>query len=216
MLDNLRNFGRSWVAKILLGVLILSVAGFGIPSVFLDLNANTVARVGDQNITVREFDRIYRSQLNQYAAQTGTAPSAQQAMSLGLPGAAIRRLASEASIEILADDLGLGASEDKVASLVRQDPSFAGALGTFERAEFTAVLRQAGYSESEYLNLQRTAAKREQIGMIFDGIALPETARQIANAYDNDRRTVEFVELNPILFAVSEEPSEEELAQFFE
>ncbi|WMT90475.1 SurA N-terminal domain-containing protein [Pelagibacterium sp. H642] len=216
MLDNLRNFGRSWIAKILLGVLIIAVAGFGIPSVFLDLNANTVARVGDQNISVRDFDQVYRSQLNQFAAQTGMAPTAQQAVSYGLPNAAIARLANDASIEILARDLGLGASDRKLVELVRQDPSFASAMGLFDTGEFTNMLRNSGLTEAEYLNLQRRAASREQVGMIFNGAYVPQVALDIARSYDNDQRTIEYVELNPVLFEVTEEPSEEELARFFE
>lgn len=215
MLDNLRNFGRSWVAKVFLGVLIIAVAGFGIPSVFLDLNANTVARVGDKNISVRDFDRVYRGQVNQFAAQTGMAPSAQQAMSFGLPNAAIARLANDASIEILARDLGLGASDAKLAELVRQDPNFAGALGLFDASEFVAMLRQSGYTETEYLNLQRSAAGREQIGSIFTGASVPQVALDIARSYDGDQRTIEYISLNPVLFAVSDEPSEEDLQQFF-
>lgn len=216
MLDNLRNLGRSWVAKILLGLLIVAVAGFGVPSVFLDLNASTVARVGDQNISVRDFDRLYRSQLNQFAAQTGQVPTAQQAVSFGLPGSALGRLAGDAAMEMLAQRLDLGAAEARVAQLVRQDPAFAGALGSFDRAEFVAVLRQVGYTESEYLNLQRRAVKREQIGAMFDNVPLPAIAREIAVAYEHDRRTVDYIELNPILFATDEEPDEAELAQFFE
>ncbi|MCD7060942.1 peptidylprolyl isomerase [Pelagibacterium xiamenense] len=216
MLDNLRNFGRSWIAKVLLGILIVSVAGFGIPSVFLDLNANTVARVGDQNISVRDFSRIYNAQLNQFAQQTGQMPTGEQAMAYGLPGAALNRLANDAALAQLAQRLDLGASDARLAQLVRQDPAFAGALGTFDRDSFVSVLRQAGYSETEYLNLQRRTAMREQIGAMFEGVALPDVALDIANAYANNRRTVDYVTLNPVLYTVSEEPSEAELATFFE
>src|SRR5690606_20347543 len=131
-----------------------------------DLNANTVARVGDQNISVRDFDRIYRSQVNQFASQMGRVPTAQEALGFGLPNAAIARLANDAALVILADQLDLGASDAKLAQMVRQDPSFAGALGLFDADEFSAVLRQAGYTESEYLNLQRRASEREQLGMM--------------------------------------------------
>ncbi len=215
MLDSLRNFGRSWVAKIFLAIVVLAVAGFGLPSIFLDLNANTVARVGDQNISAREFDRIYRGQLNQFAAQTGLSPTAQQALAFGLPNATLARLANDAAIEMLAQRLDLGASDEKLAELVRQDPSFAGALGAFDRSAFVSVLRQAGYTETEYLNLQRKVAKREQIGLMLDGLELPQVALDIANAYENDRRTIEYLELNPVFFSVFEEPTEEELARFF-
>lgn len=216
MLDNFRHFGRSWIAKVLLGILIIAVAGFGIPSVFLDLNANTVARVGDQNISVRDFDRVYRSQVNLYTNQMGRAPTAQEAVSFGLPNAAIARLANDASLVILADQLDLGASDAKLAELVRRDPSFASAVGIFDASEFTAMLRQSGYTESEYLNLQRRASEREQLGMMFVNASMPQVALDIANAYDNDLRSIEYVELNPMMFAVTEEPSEDELAQFFD
>lgn len=215
MLDSLRNFGRSWVAKIFLAIVILAVAGFGFPSIFLDLNANTVARVGDQNVTAREFDRIYRGRLNQFAAQTGIAPTAQQSLAFGIPNSTLAMLANDAAIEMLASRLDLGASEEKLAEMVRRDPSFAGALGAFDRESFVAVLRQAGYTEAEYLNIQRKAAKREQIGMMLDGVQLPQFALDIANSYENDRRTIEFIELNPVFYTVSDEPSDEELAQFF-
>lgn len=216
MLDNFRHFGRSWTAKIFLGVLVVAVAGFGIPSVFLDLNANTVARVGDQNISVRDFDRIYRSQVNQFASQMGRVPTAQEALGFGLPNAAIARLANDAALVILADQLDLGASDAKLAQMVRQDPSFAGALGLFDADEFSTVLRQAGYTESEYLNLQRRASEREQLGMMFVSARMPQVALDIAKAYDNDLRTIEYVELNPMTYAVADAPSEADLAQFFE
>src|SRR5690606_7816124 len=89
-------------------------------------------------------------------------------------------------------------------------------LGLFDADEFSAVLRQAGYTESEYLELQRQAAEREQLGLIFANAGVPQVALDIANAYDNDQRTIEYVELNPVLFAVSEEPAEDDLQQFFE
>lgn len=215
MLDNMRNFGRSWVAKIFLAVVVLAVAGFGLPSIFLDLNANTVARVGDQNVTAREFDRIYRNRLNQFAAQTGMSPTAQQSLAFGLPNATLAQLANDAALEALAQRLSLGASDDKLAELVRRDPSFAGALGAFDRTAFIAVLRQAGYTETEYLNLQRKAAKREQVGMMLDGVRMPQFAADLANSYENERRVIEYIELNPMFFTSVEEPSESDLSQFF-
>lgn len=216
MLDNFRHFGRSWTAKILLGVLVIAVAGFGIPSVFLDMNTNTVARVGDQNITVRDFDRLYRGQINQFAQQTGMAPTAQQALAMGLPTSTIASLANEVALEILARDLQLGASDDKLAELVRRDPNFASALGLFDTREFSSMLRQSGFTEAEYLNTQRKFAMRQQIGVIFNGAVMPKVGLDIARAFDNDARTIEYAALNPVLFEESGEPDEADLEQFFE
>lgn len=217
MLDSLRNAGRTWVAKVLLGLLIVSVAAFGIPSVFLDLGANTVARVGEQDISARDFERLYRSQLNQFSAQTGQVPTPDQAVSFGLPGTVLSRLANEAALEDMANRMDLGASDERLALLVRQDPSFSGSLGAFDRQQYTRLLQQSGFTESEYLNLQRRAAKRQQIAMaMFDGLPAPQTALDIAYRYENDQRSIEYVVLNPVSFQSIEEPDDAEIAQFFE
>lgn len=217
MLDSLRNAGRTWVAKVLLGFLIVAVAAFGIPSIFLDLGANTVARVGSQDVRARDFERLYRTQLEQFRLQTGQVPTADQAMAFGLPGAALGRLATEAALDEMAQDLGLGVSDEQLALMVRQDPTFSGSLGAVDRTQFRQLLTQLGYTENDYLNLQRRAAMRQQIGLaLFEDIPAPRAVLEIAHAYENDRRGVEYVTLSPLFFTVEEEPDEAELAQFFE
>jgi len=217
MLDSLRNFGRSWIAKVLLGLLVLSMAAFGIPSVFLDLSANTVARVGDRDIGARAFERTYRAQLNQIGAQIGFVPTPEQAVQFGIAGSVLNELASQAALENLADDFGLGVPDEELARLVRTDPNFAGTLGVFDRRQFTQTLLNSGMTEAEYLDIQRSVAYREQMATaLFADLSSPRTALEIANRYQNDQRAISYVELNPVLFAVTEAPDEAALTQFFE
>ena len=85
MLDSLRVFAKSWPGKIMGGFLLVGLAGFGINNVIADLGSNTVAKVGSEDITTRQFLRAYQSQLNQVAQQIGSVPTAQDAISLGIP-----------------------------------------------------------------------------------------------------------------------------------
>ena len=61
---------------LVLPFLLVGVAGFGINNVIVDLGSNTVARVGNEEITSREFLRAYQSQANSIAQQLGSMPTA--------------------------------------------------------------------------------------------------------------------------------------------
>ena len=70
MLNLMRRFATTLVGKILGGLLLIGMAGFGISNVILDLGSTTLARVGNEDITTTQFSRAYQQQLNQFAQQT--------------------------------------------------------------------------------------------------------------------------------------------------
>src|SRR5690606_22265356 len=145
MLDSFRKISKTWVGKLIGGFLIIGLAGFGISNVIFDIGTNTVARVGDEEITAREFQRAYSTDLQRFAQQMGQMPTPEQALAMGVPSATLNRLASDAAINSTAEQLGLGVSDDRLAIMLRQDPSFAGSLGQFERQNFLRVLQQSGF-----------------------------------------------------------------------
>ena len=215
MLDSLRAFSKTWIAKILLAVLVVSFAAFGINNVITDLGGSTVARVGNEDISIREFQRGYQAQMNAVAQQLGTVPTADQAMALGIPSAVISRLASETALNKLGQDLGLGVSDQRLGQMVRSDPSFAGTLGNFTRENFTQILQQSGYTEAEYFEVQRAAARRQQLAIaMFGDAAIPETAQQLVHRYSDDKRTVDYFVLNATSIPPVAAPTEEELAAY--
>jgi len=215
MLNLMRRFASTWVGKILGGLLLVGLAGFGISNVLLDLGSTTLARVGDEDITTVQFQRAYNQQLNQYAQQTGQQPTPEQALQLGIPTAVIAKLASDAAINQTAVKLGIGVSDAKLADMVRTDSSFFGVLGTFDRSIFNQVLQSSGYTEAEYFDLQARAARRQQVAIgLFAGTAIPATAATLLNRYRNDTRTVEYFTLNGTSLASIPTPTEDDLAAY--
>src|SRR5690606_861023 len=130
-------------------LLLIGLTGFGVSGVILDFGSSTVAHVGSAEVTAREFQRAYNDDLNRVARQIGQVPGPQQALALGVPSGTLSRLASEAAINQLAENMGLGVSEDRLSLMLRQDPTFSGTLGQFDRASFVRVLQQMGYTEAE-------------------------------------------------------------------
>ena len=215
MLDSLRVFAKSWPGKIMGACLLVGLAGFGINNVISDLGSNTVARVGSEEINSREFLRAYQSQLNQVAQQLGSMPTAQDAVSLGIPSMVLQNLAQDAALDQLATGFGLGVSQAKLSEMLREDPSFQNALGAFNPDSFRQVLQMSGLTEAEYFEDQSDAARRQQLILsLFGDTKLPETAASLINRYVGDQRTIEYFTLGETNIETPPAPTEEELAAY--
>ncbi|MDB5542815.1 MAG: PpiD [Devosia sp.] len=215
MLDSFRHITQTWFGKILGVFLIVGLAGFGISNVIFQFGTNTVASVAGDDISVRDYQRAYDTQVNAVAQQYGRVPTAQEALALGVPSMVLDRLASEASINKFGEDLGLGVSEDRLGNMLRDDPTFSTALGAFDRSNFLRVLQQNGYTEAEYFDLQTKAARRQQLASgLFAGAPAPATAVELINRFSADTRTVDYFVLNAQALPPVAEPTEEELATY--
>lgn len=215
MLSFFRKFANTLLGKVVLGILTLSMAGFGISGILTSLGSNTLATVDGSEITVRDFQRAYNDQINQAAQQIGKVPTSQEAMAMGIPGAVIQRLASDKAVSKFSSQIGLGVSQDRLALMVRQDPTFSGSLGSFDRATFARVLAQVGYTEAEYFNLQGDASRRQQlVSGLFAGTVFPQTALEILTRFTDDTRTVDYVVLNAESVTSVPTPTEENLSAY--
>tara|TARA_R110002124_G_scaffold63350_19_gene173180 strand:- start:18117 stop:19982 length:1866 start_codon:yes stop_codon:yes gene_type:complete len=215
MLDSLRGFAKSWPGKIMGAFLLVGIAGFGINNVVGDLNTSTVARVGNAEINSRTFLRAYQRQLNQVAQQLGSMPTAEQALNLGIPSMVLQNLAQDAALDQMADNFGLGVSDQKLSEMLRADPSFQGTLGTFDPNNFSLVLRQSGLTEAEYFEDQGNASRREQLILsLFGDTKLTDTASHLLNRYVADQRTIDYFVLGETNIETPAAPTEDELAAY--
>ena len=215
MLDTIKRLSSTWVAKIFMGVLILSFGLSGIAYVFTDLGSSSVARVGNESISAVDFDRAYRNQLNNFAQQYGQVPTPEQAQALGIPGSVIAELTTLAALDNIISDFGVGASDDMIAEAVASDPNFQGTLAGFDRGMFEQILARSGYTPAEYTELQADNVKRSQvIRGLFEGIPAPRAILEISNSFQNDTRTLDYFELGETALDAIEAPTDEQLTEY--
>lgn len=216
MLESLRAIARTWFGKILGAFLIVGLAGFGISNVLLDLGSSTVATVGDQDITSRAFQREYTNRVNQFAQQVGRVPTPEEAMAFGIPSTVLTQLGAEAALNQMGESMGIGVSDTRLSKMLRDDPSFGDILGKFDPQSFTRVLQASGYTEEEYFDLQRDAARRQQVAQgLFIGSPVPNAAIELVNHYGTDKRTLDYFTLGSGNLMVDvPAPTEDELAAY--
>ena len=70
MMEALRRGAASWVAKILLGLLIVSFAVWGIADVFTGYGQRSLARVGKTEISADEFQNALQTEINPFPARS--------------------------------------------------------------------------------------------------------------------------------------------------
>lgn len=215
MLNSLRHISRTWWGRVMFLLLLIGLTGFGVSGVILDFGSSTVAHVGSEEVSSREFQRAYNDDLNRVAQQIGQIPAPQQALAMGIPSGTLSRLSSEAALNQLTESMGIGVSDDRLSLMLRQDPTFSGTLGQFDRTSFVRVLQQMGFTEAEYFNLQARASRRQQLSAgLFADSPVPKAAEELLERFTGDKRTIDYFVLNAANIPPVADPTEEELTAY--
>ncbi|SHF94933.1 peptidyl-prolyl cis-trans isomerase D [Kaistia soli DSM 19436] len=216
MLDSMRKHASGPVAKVLIGILIISFGVWGIAGALSGIGTNTVATVGNTEISVAAFDRAYRRELQSVSQQVGTQVTPDQARAFGLPNQVLARLVTEAALDDQAESLALGVSQDTLVKEIAADPSFKGPAGTFDRAYFVQVLRANGLNEDDYVLERRNVERRKQIAdSISGGATMPAVLAEALHTYQTEARTIRYLVLPSSLITDVGEPTSEQLTTFY-
>src|SRR5258705_12740616 len=151
MLRGIRKASSNWLGKtimsVVMGVLILSFAVWGIADIFKGFGQSTLAKIGRTEISTEQFRQLYTEKLQQIGRQFGRPLTQEQARAFGLDRQVLQQTIAEAALDEEARRLGLGQSDAETMRMVHPDPNFKGIGGQFDPARFEAVLRQFSYSE---------------------------------------------------------------------
>lgn len=217
MLTMLRNAARTWIAKALFVVLVASFAVWGVSGSMFTGQGDAVVTVGDAEVSPTEFRLAYERQIALLSQQFGTRITREQARAFGIENQVYAQLVAGATLDELASEMNLGLSQDRLANLIAQDPAFQGINGQFSRQNFAAALNSVGMSEEDYIRNQEQVAVRTQIvEALADGFAYPETMLDALSRHRAEIRTVDYVRVGEDDVPEIDEPSEEELATYFE
>lgn len=217
MLDTLRKGASTWVAKLLLGILVISFGVWGISGQFFGGAGSSVLTAGGTSVSVDEYRLAYDRQLNVLSRQLGSRITREQATALGLDQQVLSQLIAGALLDEQASEMDLGLSKDRLAQLTAEDPAFHGPDGSFNRQQFEYVLRQVGMRPEDYLkNREQVAVRQQIVEAVSDGMQVPDTFLHAFALYSGEDRTVEFVTIPRSTVEPIEEPTDEQLKTFFE
>jgi len=196
MLEVLRKNAGGMVAKVLMGLLILSFAIWGIGDIFRGFGERDLAIVGNEKIGTEEFRQLYQERLQQVGRQMGRSLTPEQARAFGVDRQMLGELISERTLDEKARGLGLNVSQEELIARIHANPAFRGPTGQFDQARFYETLRSVGFTEARFIDAERRLALRQQLGRSLGAeTPAPAVLREALRRFENEERSAEFVRL---------------------
>lgn len=218
MLQAIRSKVGSWFVKILFAFLILSFAVWGINDVFSPPGPDsTVITAGETEVTLRDVDRRFRSEIESLRQMIGEALDTNQAIEFGLLDGVIDQIVTEGLLLSFARENGLSPSDDLISAEVVRQPIFIDPVtGRFDRNRFLQVLAANGLTELGYVELLRRDIARGQLVEAFGAaVAPPEPAVDALFAHHGERRDMEGARIDSLFVAV-DPPTDSDLRAFYQ
>jgi peptidyl-prolyl cis-trans isomerase D len=216
MLEVLRKAAAGTVAKVLMGLLVLSFAIWGIGDVFRGFGSRDLAKIGSTTIGIEQFRQLYQERLQQLSRQLGRGLSPDQARSLGIDRELLGELMSEAALDEKTRQLGLGVGNETLLEHIHADSAFKGPNGQFDPARFYETLRSAGFTEARFIDGERRLMLRQQLARALGGdLKAPDTLVEAVRRFESEERSVEFAVLGREQAGQIPAPSPAEIEAYF-
>ncbi len=217
MLDAMRRGAVNWLAKILLGLLIVAFAIWGVADVFRGYGRGTLARIGKTEISVEEYRQAYNEEVAAISRRMGRSLTTEQAKLLGLEHRALSRLIGAAAVDAHAHELRLSLSDKGIADIIREDSAFRDATGAFSNQVFHNYLRQNGMPEGRYVETRRKEEVREQLtDTLLGTVAVPQLLIDLLHRFGQETRVIEFFTPDYDKVIKIAEPDESKLKEYYD
>ena len=192
MLEAFRNAAKSWVAKSLLGLLVLSFSAWGITDVFRGFSVQDLATVGNRTVSGSEYSQAINRTMQQYSKNAGRNITLDEVRKLGLDRQVRDNLISAAALDEQASRLGVTISRTTIAQQTANNPAFHDGQGKFDRVAFRRLLESNGLSEESFFASEQASRIRGAVINVAEIGSMPKAFSQAMNQYLNEKRDARY------------------------
>jgi peptidyl-prolyl cis-trans isomerase D len=201
---------------VILGLLFVALAGFGIGS--FGGGASRLGEVGDVEITAQDYARALQNEIRAQIAQTQTPVNLADLRARGLDEAVIASLVARAALAHEAQSLGLSVGDAEVARQIQGFEAFQGVDGSFDRESYEFVLAQEGLGPREFEEDMREDTARALLqSAVVGAIRPPGIYADSIAAFQGETRDLSILTLTEDDLADPlPEPTADELQAYFD
>lgn len=218
MLSFVRKAARSWVAAVLIGLLVISFAIWGINDVFQGGDKNNVAMVAGKPITAieyrSEFDRI----LKRATKESGRQITSKEAREQGADVSTLERMVSENAILAFMKKIGISVAGTILKGEIGKIEAFKDPLTkNFSQSIYEQTLAENGLTPANFEpNIAADMGKRLLILAGTSGFRAPKLYSSQTLAYGTERRLVTMIPVAAKLAGEPPVPNEAQLKAFYD
>ena len=213
MLGAIRNKSKGWVAYLIVGLITVPFALFGIQD-YASRSANTaIAKVDGEDIDINIYYQELSTQQRNLQQQLGAAYT--QEIDNVLKQNLLDSLINEKLIENYANSLDIVTLDDEVKSVIEMNQAFL-VDGVFSQDRYLQLLRLNSYSPAAYEIAQSKALNREQIKINLSGSAfMSSTQTKQLNDLASQEREVSYLALNTENYKDEVSVSQSQISDYF-
>jgi len=168
MLQNIRDNSQGWIAKTIIGLIVVLMALTGFDAIFQAAShSQDAAKVNGQTISQNELSQAVDMQRRQLMQQLGKDFDPALLDEKMLREAALKGLIDRKLLLQGAEDAGFAFSEAALDQLILQTPEFQ-VDGKFSAERFDQVIRQMGYGRMQFRDM---LSEEMLIGQLRTGLA---------------------------------------------
>jgi peptidyl-prolyl cis-trans isomerase D len=195
MLQKIRDHAQGWFAYTIVGLLTIPFAIWGIDSYFEGSGPMDAAIVGDNKISLQEYQRAYQQQRQRLQAMLGNNMDPALLEGPRLKQDVLRQLIDERVLTQLINDQGMRVSDQQLRNALLTLPVFQES-GGFNKELYERLLRNQGYTVALFEEGLRQSLATEQLrdGVIASALATPAELEQLV-ALLKQQREVYFLTL---------------------
>ncbi len=180
MLQFIRDRAQGWLAYLIVGLLTIPFALWGIHSYFEGGGPGDVAVVGDSKISLQEFQRAYQNQRQRLRAMMGDELDGALLEGTGLKQDVLRQLIDERVLNLAARKQGFRIGDRQLFDAVQALPVFQQS-GGFDHALYERLLHNQGMTPVMFEESLRQSLATEQLrtGVMVSALFTPAERDQL-------------------------------------
>ena len=216
MLDFLRRNSRSWVVKVVLGIISVVFIFFLGGGGQLAGSSRAVATVGETEVTVDDLQRSMQRNEQFYRQQYGDRLTPDLLKMLDIPSMTLNQLVDAAVLRQEAEALGLRVPDEALRLEIREIPAFQ-REGQFSPAAYRAVLERQGIGPAAFeFDLREQLMIEQLVDLVRRGIHVSDAEVLEEFHRNNDEMTLEYVKLSAADFESEVTVDEASLQAWFD
>jgi len=216
MLSAFRTFAKSPVAVVLLSLLIVSFAVWGIRDVFHGKISNAVVTAGSREVSPAQFKRMFNMGLKQIEQQQGQPVSLQDAVAAGFDRQVLSDLSASEAFSEFTRRMGVIPADSLVGDAIAKQPDFFNKItGKFDTQAYQKLLSDNGLTPDVFEGIERDQIAEQHVASgIGAGLRAPKTYAAVIAGFEFEGRNLTFFMLDPHNVAPPEKPTDAQLQAF--
>src|SRR5690606_34352334 len=207
---------KSWVAAVLIGLLIVSFAIFGINDMFRAPMGDSVVKAGSRRVSGPEFAQEFNNFRKNAEQQSGQQLTVEAAAEHGLDRRLLEEIASREAFGEMLHRIGLRVSDKLVTQQLQKINAFFDPIsGRFSKELYEQRLAENGLTPERFENsIRDEVAQDHLVAAIVNGLRAPRAYSALGGVLQGEQRDVAYFTIEPSSVEQPAAPTDAQLTQF--